>query len=79
MGYRIPLHGKAAGVTMINSIRNNGRFIGPSLVGFLLQTTGTTRAGLVAIGPCQETVISPSKESTVTLRYFYKGYEEIPF
>jgi ACS family tartrate transporter-like MFS transporter len=42
----------AAGIAAINSIGNIGGFIGPSLVGFLVQATGTTRAGLVAIGAC---------------------------
>ena len=42
----------AVGIAAINSIGNIGGFIGPSLVGALVQTTGTTSAGLVAIGAC---------------------------
>jgi ACS family tartrate transporter-like MFS transporter len=40
----------AVGIATINSIGNAGGFIGPSLVGALVQTTGTTSSGLVAIG-----------------------------
>jgi nitrate/nitrite transporter NarK len=42
----------AVGIAAINSIGNLGGFIGPLLVGSLVQTTGTTSAGLVAIGAC---------------------------
>jgi ACS family tartrate transporter-like MFS transporter len=42
----------AVGIATINSIGNIGGFIGPSLVGSLVQSTGTTGAGLVAIGAC---------------------------
>ena len=42
----------AVGIATINSIGNAGGFIGPSLVGALVQTTGTTSTGLVAIGIC---------------------------
>jgi MFS transporter, ACS family, tartrate transporter len=40
----------AVGIAAINSVGNAGGFIGPSLLGFLVQTTGSTGAGLVAIG-----------------------------
>jgi MFS transporter, ACS family, tartrate transporter len=40
----------AVGIAVINSIGNLGGFIGPSLVGSLVQSTGSTSAGLVAIG-----------------------------
>ncbi|MFA6364486.1 MFS transporter [Methanoregula sp.] len=42
----------AAGIAVINSIGNAGGFIGPSLVGYLTQVTGSTNAGLVVIGVC---------------------------
>ncbi len=42
----------AVGIATINSIGNLGGFIGPSLVGALVQATGSTSAGLVAIGAC---------------------------
>jgi ACS family tartrate transporter-like MFS transporter len=42
----------AVGIAAINSIGNLGGFIGPSLVGALVQVTGTTGAGMVAIGIC---------------------------
>jgi ACS family tartrate transporter-like MFS transporter len=42
----------AVGIAAINSIGNLGGFIGPSLVGALVQGTGTTGAGLIAIGAC---------------------------
>ena len=42
----------AVGIAVINSIGNLGGFIGPSLVGFLVQATGSTSAGLLAIGAC---------------------------
>lgn len=42
----------AVGIAVINSVGNLGGFIGPSLVGFLTKTTGSTDAGLVAIGAC---------------------------
>jgi ACS family tartrate transporter-like MFS transporter len=42
----------AVGIATINSIGNLGGFIGPSLVGALVQATGSTDAGLVAIGAC---------------------------
>ena len=42
----------AVGIAAVNSIGNLGGFIGPLLVGALTQTTGTTSAGLVAIGTC---------------------------
>ena len=42
----------AAGIAVINSIGNAGGFIGPSLVGYLTQVTGSTNAGLVVIGGC---------------------------
>jgi ACS family tartrate transporter-like MFS transporter len=44
--------GAAAGIAAINSIGNLGGFIGPSLVGYLTLATGSTNAGLVAIGAC---------------------------
>jgi ACS family tartrate transporter-like MFS transporter len=42
----------AVGIAAINSVGNLGGFIGPSLVGTLVQATGSTSAGLVAIGAC---------------------------
>lgn len=42
----------AAGIAVINSIGNVGGFIGPTLVGYLTQVTGSTNAGLVVIGGC---------------------------
>ena len=42
----------AAGIAVINSIGNAGGFIGPTLVGYLTQVTGSTNAGLVVIGAC---------------------------
>ncbi|MDD1694469.1 MAG: MFS transporter [Methanoregula sp.] len=42
----------AVGIAVINSVGNLGGFIGPSLVGYLTQVTGSTNAGLVAIGAC---------------------------
>jgi len=42
----------AVGIAVINSVGNLGGFIGPSLVGYLTQTTGSTNAGLIAIGAC---------------------------
>jgi ACS family tartrate transporter-like MFS transporter len=42
----------AVGIAAINSVGNLGGFIGPSLVGALVQVTGTTGAGMVAIGIC---------------------------
>jgi ACS family tartrate transporter-like MFS transporter len=42
----------AVGIAVINSVGNLGGFIGPSLVGSLTKTTGSTDAGLVAIGAC---------------------------
>jgi MFS transporter, ACS family, tartrate transporter len=42
----------AVGIATINSVGNLGGFIGPSLVGALVLATGTTSAGLVAIGAC---------------------------
>lgn len=42
----------AVGIAVINSVGNLGGFIGPSLVGSLMKTTGSTDAGLVAIGAC---------------------------
>lgn len=44
--------GAATGIAVINSIGNAGGFIGPTLVGLLIQTTGSMNAGLVAIGVC---------------------------
>ena len=42
----------AVGIAAINSIGNLGGFIGPSLVGLLTQSTGSTGTGLVAVGGC---------------------------
>lgn len=42
----------AVGIATINSVGNLGGFIGPSLVGCLTKVTGTTDAGLIAIGGC---------------------------
>jgi ACS family tartrate transporter-like MFS transporter len=42
----------AAGIAVINSVGNAGGFIGPTLMGYLTQATGSTNAGLVAIGIC---------------------------
>lgn len=42
----------AVGIAVINSVGNLGGFIGPSLVGSLTKATGSTDAGLVAIGAC---------------------------
>ena len=39
------------GIATVNFIGNLGGFIGPSLIGVLAQVTGTTGAGLVAVGP----------------------------
>ncbi len=44
--------GAATGIALINSIGNAGGFIGPALVGFLVQITGSMNAGLIAIGIC---------------------------
>jgi len=40
----------AIGIAVINSIGNAGGFIGPSLVGFLTQATGSMQAGLIVMG-----------------------------
>jgi len=42
----------AIGIAVINSVGNLGGFIGPSLIGSLTKATGSTDAGLVAIGAC---------------------------
>ena len=42
----------AAGIAVINSIGNAGGFIGPTLMGYLTQVTGSTNMGLVVIGTC---------------------------
>jgi len=42
----------AVGIAAINSVGNLGGFIGPSLVGYLAQVTGSTDAGLIAVGGC---------------------------
>lgn len=42
----------AVGIAVINSIGNLGGFIGPSLVGHLARTTGSTDSGIIAIGAC---------------------------
>ena len=42
----------AVGIAAINSVGNLGGFIGPSLVGLLTGMTGSTSAGLIAIGGC---------------------------
>lgn len=42
----------ATGIAVINSIGNLGGFVGPTLMGFLTQVTGSTNAGLVVIGVC---------------------------
>lgn len=44
--------GAATGIAVINSVGNAGGFIGPAMVGFLAQSTGSTNAGLIAIGAC---------------------------
>jgi ACS family tartrate transporter-like MFS transporter len=44
--------GAATGIAVINSVGNAGGFIGPTLVGLLTQSTGSTNAGLIAIGGC---------------------------
>ena len=40
----------AIGIAVINSIGNTGGFIGPSLVGFLTQATGSMQMGLIVMG-----------------------------
>ncbi|ABS56688.1 major facilitator superfamily MFS_1 [Methanoregula boonei 6A8] len=40
----------AAGIAVINSIGNLGGFVGPTLMGYLTQVTGSTNAGLIVIG-----------------------------
>jgi len=42
----------AVGIATINSVGNLGGVLGPSLVGYLTHSTGSTNAGLVAIGGC---------------------------
>jgi MFS transporter, ACS family, tartrate transporter len=42
----------AVGIAAINSVGNIGGFVGPTLLGALVRVTGTTGAGLVAIGAC---------------------------
>jgi MFS transporter, ACS family, tartrate transporter len=42
----------AVGIAAINSVGNIGGFVGPTLLGALVKVTGTTGAGLVAIGAC---------------------------
>ncbi|HVP97641.1 MFS transporter [Methanoregula sp.] len=42
----------AAGIAVINSVGNAGGFVGPTLMGYLTQVTGSTHAGLVVIGAC---------------------------
>jgi ACS family tartrate transporter-like MFS transporter len=42
----------AVGIATVNSVGNLGGFIGPSLVGALVKETGSTSAGLIAIGAC---------------------------
>ena len=42
----------AAGIAVINSVGNAGGFIGPTLMGYLTQATGSTNAGLVVMGIC---------------------------
>jgi ACS family tartrate transporter-like MFS transporter len=39
----------AGGLALINSIGNLGGFVGPSLVGYVRETTGSVSAGLIAI------------------------------
>ncbi|MDD1687531.1 MFS transporter [Methanoregula sp.] len=42
----------AVGIAAVNSVGNLGGFIGPSIVGLLTGMTGSTSAGLVALGAC---------------------------
>ena len=42
----------AAGIAVINSVGNAGGFIGPTLMGYLTQATGSTNAGPVVMGIC---------------------------
>ena len=42
--------GAAAGIALINSVGNVGGFVGPYLLGWVLDTTHSFAAGLVAIG-----------------------------
>jgi MFS transporter, ACS family, tartrate transporter len=42
----------ASGIALINSIGNLGGFLGPSIVGWALETTGSSAAGFVVIAAC---------------------------
>src|SRR5262249_7263138 len=42
--------GAAAGIALINSIGNTGGFLGPSLVGYIRDRTGSFSGGLVVTG-----------------------------
>jgi ACS family tartrate transporter-like MFS transporter len=42
--------GAAAGIALINSVGNVGGFVGPYLLGWVLDTTHSFTAGLVVIG-----------------------------
>ena len=42
--------GAAAGIALINSVGNVGGFVGPYLLGWVLDTTRSFTAGLVVIG-----------------------------
>jgi MFS transporter, ACS family, tartrate transporter len=44
--------GAAAGIAVINSVGNIGGFLGPTILGFAVQITGSTGTGLVIIGSC---------------------------
>lgn len=42
--------GAAAGIALINSVGNVGGFVGPYIIGYVRDTTGTFSAGLVVVG-----------------------------
>ncbi len=42
--------GAAAGIALINSVGNVGGFVGPYIIGYLRDATGSFAAGLVAVG-----------------------------
>ena len=42
--------GAAAGIALVNSIGNIGGFVGPFVLGYLRETTGSFEAGLIFIG-----------------------------
>ncbi|MCK9580405.1 MAG: MFS transporter [Methanoregula sp.] len=42
----------AVGIALINSVGNLGGFIGPTIMGYLAESTGSLTGGLIAVGAC---------------------------